>query len=107
MDKAVLFDMDGTLVDTERENVESVVLAARRWKVELSAEMRAFIVGHSWNEIHQLLSRHHRLTVPMDTLIASAVDEKRALMVRTGHRALPMAVDACPLSVPSPHEPKP
>jgi beta-phosphoglucomutase-like phosphatase (HAD superfamily) len=103
---AVLFDLDGTLVDSERENVESVVLACRKLGAELSDEERKFVVGHSWNEIHQLLSQHHRLTVPMDTLIASAVDEKRALMVRTGHRALPMAVETvrrfaarCPLAI--------
>jgi HAD superfamily hydrolase (TIGR01509 family) len=93
MDKAVLFDMDGTLVDTERENVESVVLAARRWKVELSAEMRAFIVGHSWNEIHARIQRYYGLQVGMDVLIAAAVEEKRVLFAEQGYKALPGADD--------------
>jgi HAD superfamily hydrolase (TIGR01509 family) len=90
-DKAVLFDMDGTLVDTERENVESVVLAARRWKVELGADMRAFIVGHSWNEIHARIQRDYGLQVGMDVLIAAAVEEKRVLFAETGYKALPGA----------------
>ncbi|HEX7500994.1 MAG TPA: HAD family phosphatase [Polyangia bacterium] len=90
-DRAVLFDLDGTLVDTERENVESVVLAARRWQVELGAEMRKFIVGHSWNEIHARIQREYGLEVEMGVLIAAAVEEKRALFATHGYQALPGA----------------
>jgi HAD superfamily hydrolase (TIGR01509 family) len=86
--KAVLFDMDGTLVDTERENVESVVLAARRWRVELGEDLRRFIVGHSWNEIHARIQRDYGLDVEMDVLIAAAVEEKRTLFAQKGYQAL-------------------
>ena len=92
--EAILFDLDGTLVDSERENVESVVLAVRHLGAELSAEERAFVIGHSWNEIHAMIASNHGLAVSMDDLIASAVAEKRALMVTTGYRALPGAVAA-------------
>jgi HAD superfamily hydrolase (TIGR01509 family) len=91
-DRAVLFDLDGTLVDTERENVESVVLAARRWKVELDEDMRSFIVGHSWNEIHARIRRDYRIEVEMDVLIAAAVEEKRVLFASKGYQALPGAI---------------
>jgi HAD superfamily hydrolase (TIGR01509 family) len=91
-DRAVLFDLDGTLVDTERENVESVVLAARRWRVELDADMRKFIVGHSWNEIHARIQREYGLGVEMGVLIAAAVEEKRALFATRGYQALPGAL---------------
>lgn len=90
--RAVLFDLDGTLVDTERENVESVVLAARRWGIELDADMRAFIVGHSWNEIYARICRQHGLDVTMDVLIDAAVEEKRTLFASTGYQALPGAL---------------
>jgi HAD superfamily hydrolase (TIGR01509 family) len=91
--EAVLFDLDGTLVDSERENVESVVLAARRWGAELSADERAFVIGHSWNEIHARIVGNHRLDVSMAVLIEAAVEEKRALLA-AGYRALAGAVDA-------------
>ncbi|HEX2660086.1 MAG TPA: HAD family phosphatase [Polyangia bacterium] len=90
---AFLFDMDGTLVDSERDNVESVVLACRRLGVELSDELRLFIVGHSWNEIYARISATTSIQVGMETLIASAVQEKDALLARTGHQALPAAVE--------------
>ena len=91
-DRAALFDLDGTLVDTERENVESVVLAARRWKVELDEGIRDFIVGHSWNEIHARICHECGLEVAMDVLIAAAVEEKRALFATKGYQALPGAL---------------
>ena len=88
----ILFDLDGTLVDSERENVESVVLAARKRGAELSAEERKFIIGHSWNEIYEVIARNHSLPVSMTQLIAEAVAEKRALLAIAGHRALPGAL---------------
>jgi HAD superfamily hydrolase (TIGR01509 family) len=91
---AILFDLDGTLVDSERENVESVVLAMRHLGAELSAAERDFVVGHSWNEIHALLQRNHALSVTMSDLIAAAVEEKRGILAAGGYRALPGAVAA-------------
>ncbi len=90
-DRAVLFDMDGTLVDTERENVESVVVAARRWNLELDADMRRFIVGHSWNEIYARIRREYGFQPTMDVLIDAAVEEKRALFASKGFVPLPGA----------------
>jgi HAD superfamily hydrolase (TIGR01509 family) len=91
---AFLLDLDGTLVDSERENIESVVRAVRRHGAELSAEERQFVIGHSWNEIYAMIARNHSLPITMTRLIAEAVDKKRALLAATGHRALPGAIDA-------------
>src|SRR5207237_5018403 len=79
--------------DSERANVESVVLACRALGVELDDEERRFVVGHSWNEIHARIAAKTGLAIGMDALIARAVDEKRALMAAEGHHALPAAVE--------------
>lgn len=89
---AVLFDLDGTLVDSEPVNVESVVLAVRRHGYELDESDRKFVVGHSWNEIHDRIAKKFGLPVSMNALIAEAVEEKRALVARSGLPALPGAV---------------
>ena len=91
---AVLFDLDGTLVNSEPINVESVVLAVRQLGRELDKDDHQFIIGHSWNEIHQRIVSKHGLTVSMDELIARAVDEKRTLVARQGLPHLPGAVAA-------------
>ena len=103
---AVLFDLDGTLVNSEPLNVESVVLAVRRLGGELDADDRQFVIGHSWNEIHQRISAKHRLSVTMSDLIASAVEQKRGLVREQGMPILPGAVALvrrmerrCPLAV--------
>jgi HAD superfamily hydrolase (TIGR01509 family) len=90
-DRAVLFDLDGTLVDTERENVESVVLAARRWNLELDQDMRRFIVGHSWNEIYARIQSEYGFASTMAALVDAAVEEKRALFAGKGYQPLPGA----------------
>ena len=92
-DRAVLFDLDGTLVDTERENVESVVLAARRWNIELGEDMCRFIVGHSWNEIYARIQGEYGFQPAMAVLIDAAVDEKRVLFAKKGYQPLPGVAD--------------
>jgi HAD superfamily hydrolase (TIGR01509 family) len=69
-----------------------VVLAARRYQVELDEDIRHFIVGHSWNEIHARIQRECGLDVEMDVLITAAVEEKRALFANKGYQALPGAL---------------
>jgi HAD superfamily hydrolase (TIGR01509 family) len=77
------------LVDSERANIESVVLAVRRYGKELTTDECSFVVGHSWNEIHAMIVRNHGLAVDMDVLIAQAVEEKRAIVRVSGIRTLP------------------
>ncbi len=89
---AVLFDLDGTLVDSERDNVESVVLAMHRFGHVLNDDDRFFIVGHSWNEIHQRMVVNHGLQVSRDLIIAAAVEEKQEIQRLKGVTALPGAV---------------
>jgi len=91
---AFLFDLDGTLVDSERENIESVVLAVRRHGAEMSEAERQFVIGHSWNEIYAMVAHNHRLALPMHQLITEAVAEKRKLTDAAGFRPLPGAIDA-------------
>lgn len=92
MPRAYLFDLDGTLVDTERENTQSIidVLAARGR--QLSDEEKRFVVGHGWREIYALLAAGGGLDLSFDELKEAAAAAKERLCDRDGLRQLPGAV---------------
>lgn len=94
---AFLFDLDGTLVDTETENVRAVVeVLGRRGRV-LDAEERAFIVGHGWRDIHARLcrrpGREGDVGLGLEELIALVSDVKEAMIAQDGLRAISGAID--------------
>lgn len=91
--RAVLFDLDGTLVDTERENVESMARALHKGLgIVATQEERDFVVGHSLVEIYNLLRRGHpELSWSMDQLIAEAAREREAIFEESGIATMPGA----------------
>ena len=90
---AVLFDLDGTLVNSEPLNVEAVILAVRHLGRELDAEDRQFIIGHAWSEIHARFCQRLGLTVSRAELIAATVAERRELLRSRPLPVLPGAVE--------------
>ena len=91
--QAVLFDLDGTLIDSERDNIESVAMAMRKLGKNLTQAERDFVIGHSWRDIYDMLVLNHGIAVPMADLINIAVDEKQSLIEAHGFRVLPGALE--------------
>ena len=91
--QAVLFDLDGTLIDSERDNIESVAMAMRKLGKTVSQAERDFIIGHSWRDIYDMLVRNHKIVMAMNDLINIAVDEKQSLIEAHGLNILPGAVE--------------
>lgn len=86
---AVLLDLDGTLVDSERQNMESVARALARVGRPLSDEERAFIVGHGWREIYALIEKNRPTGMTFEELKSAATAEKIELVRKNGLCVLP------------------
>ena len=91
--RAVLFDLDGTLVDSERQYGEAMALAlGRDAGIEVDADDRAYIIGRSWVAIHDHLRRRYpALAWERDELIARTAAESRQLFAIHGVNVMPGA----------------
>jgi HAD superfamily hydrolase (TIGR01509 family) len=95
--QAVLFDLDGTLVDSERESAEAMARVLKRdLGLIVTQAQRDFVIGHSWNEIHALLLTEHgpALTWGMHELIGRAAAERVHVIAEMGMTVMPGAVAA-------------
>lgn len=90
---AVLFDLDGTLADTERQNAEAVARVLARAGRPLSDEERAFVIGHGWNEIYHHLVGNGGIRFGYEELMHAAGEERVRLVGEEGLDVLPGAVE--------------
>jgi HAD superfamily hydrolase (TIGR01509 family) len=95
--RAVLFDLDGTLVDSERESAEGMARALERdHGLVISQAARDYVVGHSWNEIEDFLRGElgDRLTWSLEELIRRSAAHRAEVIAEKGLPILPGAKDA-------------
>jgi HAD superfamily hydrolase (TIGR01509 family) len=94
---AILFDLDGTLVDSERESAEAMARVIERdLGLRVTQSQRDYVIGHSWNEIHALLRRElgPALTWDRDELIRRSAAERVHVIADMGMTIMPGAVAA-------------
>jgi HAD superfamily hydrolase (TIGR01509 family) len=91
VNRAFLFDLDGTLVDSERENAESIAQVLGALGRPLSDADRAFVVGHGWREIYEHLRQGGGVELSFDELKERAAEAKERLCERSGLSVIPGA----------------
>lgn len=91
--RAILFDMDGTLAETESLWTETLVRALRKRGWEMDEEDRAFVVGHSFQDIYEHLRAKYGLAISSEALQGWMNEEKEAVFGEA-LQPLPGAVEA-------------
>jgi HAD superfamily hydrolase (TIGR01509 family) len=91
--RGFLFDLDGTLVDSERETAEAMARAlARGQGIEIEPYDRTFIIGRSWLAIYDSLkARYPRLAWTRDETIAATAAMRDEVFAELGITVLPGA----------------
>ncbi len=93
MPRAVLFDLDGTLVDSERTYSEALARALRAaCRVDITQADRDYCVGRSWVAIHErLVGLYPSITWTRDEMIAATAEMSRTIFATEGVYELPGA----------------
>ena len=93
MIRGFLFDLDGTLVDSERETAEAMARAlSKRHGIEIEQYDRDFIIGRSWIAIYDSLKqRYPQLTWTRAETIAHTAEVRGDVIAELGVHVLPGA----------------
>jgi len=93
--RGYLFDLDGTLIDSERETAEAMARALeRRHGIVIEQYDRDFIIGRSWIAIYDSLrGRYPALTWTRDEMIAHTASLRDEVFAELGITVLPGARD--------------
>src|SRR5438105_1525595 len=90
--RAVLFDLDGTLVDSERDAAEALDRVLRRHGRPISQAERAYVIGHGWPDIYQYLLRQAPVALALEELEHEVYLVRVEMARASGVTALPGAV---------------
>lgn len=93
MIRGFLFDLDGTLVDSERETAEAMARAlARHHAIEIEQYDRDYIIGRSWIAIYDSLkTRYPQIAWTRDEMIARTATMRDEVIAELGITVLPGA----------------
>ena len=95
--QAVLFDLDGTLVDSEPHSAAALAaVLGRDHGITMTPAQREFVLGHSWNEIYARLATANvgGLRWSQEDLAARVTAERARIIAEKGLPLMPGAREA-------------
>lgn len=78
--KAIIFDLDGTLVDTERAAAFAMTDCFQRWNVAITHEDSTYITGRTWASAFDYLFKKYPLPVSFEQAAQAMMEAYRAAL---------------------------
>lgn len=76
---AVLFDLDGTFIDSEAFHAEGIARFLSQKGHEISEAQKRFVIGHAWQEIYEVLEVAEKTGLSLEALQAGSIEAKDEL----------------------------
>jgi len=70
MIKLIIFDLDGTIIDSEALSLQAILDCSRKWGVPVTEAEAGSVVGRKWDEAFDILFSRH--TIPVTREVATA-----------------------------------
>jgi HAD superfamily hydrolase (TIGR01509 family) len=93
MIQALLFDLDGTIIDSELMALQAILDCTKEWGVPVSRDEAASVAGKKWDIAFDLLYSRHRMPLSRPEASQQIVSRYKEL-VHTRLRVVPGVVEA-------------
>ncbi len=91
--KAVIFDMDGVIIDSEPLHARAAVLALKQYKVDMPVEYCTEFIGSTTYYMCQRMVNDFSLSISPEELLNANKDWKENLRDTEGYPAVPYVID--------------
>lgn len=91
--KAVIFDMDGVIIDSEPQHTQAAILALQKYGVTASKEYLEGYVGSTTYYMCQQIIKDFAMKTTAEELLQANNEMKAYLLQRDGHTVVPYIID--------------
>jgi putative hydrolase of the HAD superfamily len=91
--KLIIFDLDGTIIDSEGASVQAILDCTTKWGVPVTKQEAGIVVGQKWEVAFDQLFAHHDMPVTRDEASAQIVNRFKEI-VRKELGVVPGVVEA-------------
>jgi HAD superfamily hydrolase (TIGR01509 family) len=78
--QAIIFDLDGTLIDTEPSAARAITDCFKTWNIQVDPNDAAYITGRTWENAFRFLFQKYEMPIPAQQASLMIMNRYRELM---------------------------